>query len=107
MKNFVADSISKEGIAEFGKHPELELVVKTGLATDKLAAELGGSVGLVVRSATQASREIIGAGTSLKVIGRAGAGVDNIDVAAASERGILVLNTPGGNAEATESLPSP
>ncbi len=104
MKIFVADSISKEGIAEFGKHPELELVVKTGLAPDKLAAELGGSVGLVVRSATQASREIIGAGTSLKVIGRAGAGVDNIDVAAASERGILVLNTPGGNAEAAGEL---
>ena len=79
-------------------------MVKTGLAQDKLAAELGGSVGLVVRSATQASREIIGAGTSLEVIGRAGAGVDNIDVAAASERGILVLNTPGGNAEADGEL---
>jgi D-3-phosphoglycerate dehydrogenase len=58
----------------------------------------------VVRSATQASREVIGAGKSLKVIGRAGAGVDNIDVAAASERGILVLNTPGGNAEAAGEL---
>jgi D-3-phosphoglycerate dehydrogenase len=104
MRIFVADSISKEGIAEFGKHPELELVVKTGLAPDKLAVELSDSVGLVVRSATQASREIIGAGKSLKVIGRAGAGVDNIDVAAASERGILVLNTPGGNAEAAGEL---
>jgi D-3-phosphoglycerate dehydrogenase len=104
IKIFVADSISKEGIAEFGKHPELELVVKTGLAPDKLAVELSDSVGLVVRSATQASREIIGAGKSLKVIGRAGAGVDNIDVAAASERGILVLNTPGGNAEAAGEL---
>jgi len=104
MKIFVADSISKEGIAEFGKHPELELMVKTGLAPDKLAVELSDSVGLVVRSATQASREVIGAGKSLKVIGRAGAGVDNIDVAAASERGILVLNTPGGNAEAAGEL---
>ena len=104
MKILVADSIAKEGMAEFGKHPELELVVKTGLAPDKLATELDGCVGLVVRSATQASREVISAGKSLKVIGRAGAGVDNIDVAAASERGILVLNTPGGNAEAAGEL---
>ncbi len=104
MKVFVADSIAKEGMAEFAAHPELETVVKTGLSPGKLAAELGESVGLVVRSATQASREVINAGRSLKVIGRAGAGVDNIDVKAASERGILVLNTPGGNAEAAAEL---
>lgn len=104
MKIFVADSIAKEGIAEFGKHPELELVVKTGLTPDKLGSELGDCVGLVVRSATQASREVIAAGRGLRVIGRAGAGVDNIDVKAASERGILVLNTPGGNAEAAGEL---
>ena len=104
MKVFVADSIAKEGVAEFGKFPGLELVVKTGLPPAELAAALGDAVGLVVRSATQASREVIEAGKSLKVIGRAGAGVDNIDVAAATERGILVLNTPGGNAEAAAEL---
>ncbi|HVP17873.1 MAG TPA: hydroxyacid dehydrogenase [Spirochaetia bacterium] len=104
MKVFVADSIAKEGMAEFARHPELEAVVKTGLPPAALASELGDSVGLVVRSATQASREVINAGRSLKVIGRAGAGVDNIDVKAASERGILVLNTPGGNAEAAGEL---
>jgi D-3-phosphoglycerate dehydrogenase / 2-oxoglutarate reductase len=104
MKVFVADSISKEGMAEFAKFPALELVVKTGLAAEALKQEIGDSVGLVVRSATQATREIIAAGTRLKVIGRAGAGVDNIDVKAATERGILVLNTPGGNAEAAGEL---
>jgi len=57
-----------------------------------------------VRSATQATREVIGAGPALKVIGRAGAGVDNIDVKAAGERGIVVLNTPGANAEAAGEL---
>jgi D-3-phosphoglycerate dehydrogenase len=103
-KVFIADTLAKEGMEEFGKFPGLELVVKTGLPADKLIAELGDAAGLVVRSATQASREVIAAGRSLKVIGRAGAGVDNIDVKAASERGIVVLNTPGGNAEAAAEL---
>jgi len=58
----------------------------------------------VVRSATQATRDVISAGSSLKVIGRAGAGVDNIDVKAATERGIVVLNTPGANAEGAGEL---
>jgi D-3-phosphoglycerate dehydrogenase / 2-oxoglutarate reductase len=103
-KVFVADSLAKEGLAEFAKFPDLEIVVKTGLAPDALMAALGDAEGLVVRSATQASREVIAAGRSLKVIGRAGAGVDNIDVKAATERGIVVLNTPGGNAEAAAEL---
>jgi D-3-phosphoglycerate dehydrogenase / 2-oxoglutarate reductase len=104
QKVFVADSIAKEGMEEFAKYPGISLVVKTGLAPDRLKAEIGDSVGLVVRSATQATREIIEAASSLKVIGRAGAGVDNIDVKAASEKGIVVLNTPGGNAEAAGEL---
>src|SRR5271157_1470314 len=104
MKIFVADTISKEGLEEFARFSDLELVIKTGLAPDMLKSELGDSQGLVVRSATQATREVIAAGRSLKVIGRAGAGVDNIDVKAASERGIVVLNTPGGNAEAAGEL---
>ena len=104
MKVFVADSIAKEGIAEFGRFPGLELVVKTGLAPAELPAALGDAAGLVVRSATQASRQVIEAGKALKVIGRAGAGVDNIDVKAATERRILVTNTPGGNAEAAAEL---
>jgi D-3-phosphoglycerate dehydrogenase / 2-oxoglutarate reductase len=103
-KVFVADKLAKEGIEEFAKFPGVELVVKTGLPADKLIAELGDAAGLVVRSATQATREVIAAGRSLAVIGRAGAGVDNIDVKAATERGILVLNTPGGNAEAAGEL---
>jgi D-3-phosphoglycerate dehydrogenase len=104
LKVFVADSIAKEGIAEFGRFNDIELVVKTGLPPDQLAAALGDCVGLVVRSATKATKEIIASGKSLRVIGRAGAGVDNIDVPAATAKGILVLNTPGGNAEGAGEL---
>jgi D-3-phosphoglycerate dehydrogenase len=103
-KVFIADTLAKEGIEEFASYPELVLVVKTGLTSDRLISELGDAAGLVVRSATQATREVIAAGASLKVIGRAGAGVDNIDVKAASERGIVVLNTPGANAEGAGEL---
>jgi D-3-phosphoglycerate dehydrogenase len=103
-KVFVADALAKEGIEAFAAFPELELAVKTGLAPDRLMQELGDAAGLVVRSATQATREVIAAGRSLKVIGRAGAGVDNIDVKAATERGIVVLNTPGANAEGAGEL---
>ena len=75
MKVFVADTLAKEGIEEFAAFPELELVVKTGLAGGQAACRSWGTrAGLVVRSATQATREVIAAGTSLKVIGRAGAG---------------------------------
>lgn len=73
-KVFIADTLAKEGIAEFSRFPDLQLVVKTGLAPDLLKAELGDSAGLVVRSATQATRDIITAGSSLKVIGRAAPG---------------------------------
>jgi phosphoglycerate dehydrogenase-like enzyme len=103
-KVFIADTLAKEGIEEFASYPELELVVKTGLPPATLMSELGDAAGLVVRSTTQATRELIASGTALKVIGRAGAGVDNIDVKAASERGIVVLNTPGASTNSVAEL---
>jgi len=95
------DPVCAETLRDF---PGIEVVEKPGLTPEELAGEAAGCEALIVRSATKVTRQIIEAAMSLKVIGRAGAGVDNIDVQAASERGIPVLNTPGGNANAVAEL---
>ncbi len=79
----------------------IEVDVKTGLEPDALKAIIADYDGLAVRSATKATAEIIAAADNLKVIGRAGIGVDNIDLAAATARGAVVMNTPFGNSITT------
>src|SRR5207244_1784050 len=74
---------------------------RKGLAADELKALIGAYDGLAIRSATRVNSEIISAATNLKVIGRAGIGVDNVDVPAATARGIVVMNTPFGNSITT------
>jgi len=81
-----------------------ELVEKPGIKKDELLKIIGDYEGLVVRSGTKVTKEIIEAGVNLKMIGRAGTGVDNIDVRAATSKGILVVNTPGGNTISTGEL---
>ncbi len=71
--------------------------IKTGQAQDSLVATIENYDALVVRSETKVTRPIIEAGTRLQVIGRAGVGVDNIDLVAATERGVIVVNAPQGN----------
>ncbi len=95
MKVLVADPIAREGIEVLKK--ELEVDVKTGLKPDELKAIIGNYDALVVRSETQVTPEIIEAGKRLQVIGRAGVGLDNINVEAATRRGIVVVNAPTGN----------
>jgi D-3-phosphoglycerate dehydrogenase len=94
MKIVVADKISERGI---------ELLRKLGWdvvtpAAAALTAELANAEGLIVRSATRVTAELLEKAPDLKVVGRAGVGVDNVDVEAATRRGVLVMNTPGGNA---------
>ncbi len=91
----VADPIADDGVTRLRRAGAVD--VETRLPTDELVARIGAYDALVVRSETKVTREVIAAGTRLRVIGRAGVGVDNIDVAAASERGILVVNAPTGN----------
>lgn len=96
MKVLVSDSISSKGV-DILKNAGLEVDVKTGLPPDELKKIIGEYEALIVRSATKATAEIIEAAKNLKVIGRAGSGLDNVDKNAATKRGIVVMNTPGGN----------
>jgi D-3-phosphoglycerate dehydrogenase len=94
MKIVVADKISERGLALLAERGWQ--VATPGAAA--LASELAEAEALIVRSATRVSEELLEAGPRLRVVGRAGVGVDNIDVEAATRRGVLVMNTPGGNA---------
>lgn len=94
MKIIVADKISERGFALL-REAGWDVVTP---AAGALASELATADGLVVRSATKVTAELLEQAPKLRVVGRAGVGVDNIDVEAATHRGILVMNTPGGNA---------
>jgi D-3-phosphoglycerate dehydrogenase len=96
MKVLVSDNLSQKGI-EILKKAGLDVEVKTGMKPDELAENIGNYHGLVVRSATKVTSKIIDAASNLRVIGRAGSGLDNVDITAATKKGIVVMNTPGGN----------
>lgn len=96
MKVLVSDSISQKGI-DILIRSGLDVDVRTGLSPDELKACIGEYHGLIIRSATKVTSDIIEVATNLKVIGRAGSGLDNVDKAAATKKGIVVMNTPGGN----------
>jgi D-3-phosphoglycerate dehydrogenase / 2-oxoglutarate reductase len=95
----VTDSLQTVGVEALRKHG-LDVDVADTLPEADLVARIGGYEGLIVRSATKVTRAVLQAGARLEVIGRAGAGVDTIDVEAATERGVVVMNTPGGNTTA-------
>lgn len=94
---FVADAISADGLAPLREDPRFELVERPGLKGDDLAQAMADADAVIVRSSTRITAESLQQGGRLKVIGRAGVGVDNIDVDAATARGIAVLNAPSGN----------
>jgi D-3-phosphoglycerate dehydrogenase / 2-oxoglutarate reductase len=100
MKILVSDSLSKRGL-EILEKAGFTVDVKTKLPKEALLKEIKPYDGLIVRSATKVTAEVIEAAKNLKVIGRAGSGLDNIDTQAATRRGIVVMNTPGGNTVTT------
>ena len=99
-KVLISDSMSKMAQKIFEKN-KISVDVKTGLPEDEIIKIISEYDGMVVRSATKVTKNIILAAKKLKVIGRAGAGVDNIDVPVAKEKNIIVMNTPGANSNAT------
>ncbi|BDH62969.1 D-3-phosphoglycerate dehydrogenase [Lysinibacillus sp. PLM2] len=96
---FIADPLSEDGIFPLRQETELNLniIVDTGLTPEQLISKIADVDVLLVRSQTKVTRQIIEAAKNLKLIGRAGVGVDNIDLAAATEHGIIVVNAPDGN----------
>ena len=89
--------MSPKGIEVFSRYPDIEVDVKVGMTPEELIAVIGEYDGLAIRSATKVTAEVVAAADRLKVVGRAGIGVDNIDIPAATARGIVVMNTPKGN----------
>ena len=100
-KVLIADSISPRGIEELSRDGALEVSTKTGLSEAALIEAIPEFSAVVVRSNTKITSAIINAGARLRAIGRAGVGIDNVDVDAATRRGIIVMNAPGGNTVST------
>jgi D-3-phosphoglycerate dehydrogenase / 2-oxoglutarate reductase len=95
VRILVADKLSDAGVAALSEHHEVD--VRTGLAKDDLIAIAPAYDGIVVRSATTIDADVIAAATNLKVIARAGVGLDNVDVEAATRHGVIVCNAPQSN----------
>ena len=95
-KVLISDKLSPAAVAIF-RTRGIDVDVKPGLSPADLRAIIGGYDGLAIRSATKVTRELLEATTALKVVGRAGIGVDNVDVKSATARGVVVMNTPHGN----------
>jgi D-3-phosphoglycerate dehydrogenase len=101
IKVLVSDALSGEGLKVFQESKELTVDVKTDLKPDALKEIIKDYDALVVRSATKVTKDVIEAAKKLKFIGRAGVGLDNVDLEAATQKGIIVMNTPAGNTIST------
>ena len=96
-KILIADRVSQRGIDELERDGALEVSLRTGLTEIELIKIIPDFSAIVVRSETKVTAPILQAGARLRIVGRAGVGVDNVDVETATRRGIIVMNTPGGN----------
>jgi D-3-phosphoglycerate dehydrogenase len=97
MRVLVSDPLAEEGVKRLESEADVEVDVLTGLSQEELIERIKDYDALAIRSGTKVTAEVINAAEKLKVIGRAGVGVDNIDIDAATKKGIIVANTPGGN----------
>jgi len=104
MKILVADKVSPKGVEYLRQQPGLSVVEAYGSTPEQILGLVGDVHAIIVRSETKITAEVIAAAPLLKVVGRAGVGVDNVDVEAATDRGVIVMNTPSGNTIATAEL---
>ena len=104
MKILVADRISPLGVEFLQNQADFEVVEAYGSSPEKVLELAKEASAIIVRSDTKVTKEVIACASQLKVVGRAGVGVDNIDIEAATEAGVIVMNTPGGNTIATAEL---
>ncbi|MBE3584099.1 MAG: phosphoglycerate dehydrogenase [Limnochordaceae bacterium] len=101
----ISDELSEEGLSVLRRNPQVRVDARPGLPHDELVRIIGQYDGLIVRSATKVTEDVFAAGAGrLKIVGRAGVGVDNIDVAAATRRGVVVVNAPEGNTIAAAEM---
>src|SRR5690625_4921919 len=97
FKILIIDPLSEDGIYPLREAENLQVDIATGLTEEELLQKISQYDGLLVRSQTQVTREVIEKAHHLKIIGRAGVGIDNIDLEAATEHGVIVVNAPDGN----------
>lgn len=100
-KILVTDPLGKNGMDELRRDPKIQVDEKPGLPVEELKKIIGEYDAIIIRSGTRLTKDIIECATNLRVIGRAGVGVDNVDLEAATKRGIIVMNTPEGNTIST------
>jgi D-3-phosphoglycerate dehydrogenase len=97
----VSDKLGKAGLDRLGKETDVDVDIKTALSHDELIDIIGDYDALIIRSATRVDADVLEAAVRLRVVGRAGIGIDNVDVRKATSRGVIVMNTPQANAVAT------
>ncbi|ATY84770.1 phosphoglycerate dehydrogenase [Kyrpidia spormannii] len=101
FKILVSDAISEEGLKKLMDAPDVQVDIRPGLPPEELKALIGEYDALLVRSQTKVTADLLASARNLKAVGRAGVGVDNIDIEAATRRGIIVVNAPDGNTIST------
>src|SRR5271157_1796086 len=97
MKVLISDNLNAAGVAVLEAQPNIEVINRPGMKPEELKEVIKDVDALVIRSATKVTAELLNAAPRLKVVGRAGTGLDNVDIPEASKHGVVVMNTPGGN----------
>jgi D-3-phosphoglycerate dehydrogenase len=103
-KILVSDKLADDGINFLNEQTDIQVHIQVGMSEDELCEIIGEYDALLIRSDTKVTKRVLQAATNLKVVGRAGIGVDNVDIPAATEQGIIVMNTPDANATTTAEL---